>query len=211
MSFWFTALNLARYTLCLCEWPAHLITSSTSKLMFSPSLSQSIQSTRPWMPLASDCRCFTTPFFVGFFTIGALKSSAGSTESQLWYSLPKSTENTCPTTDVTRCRILSFLPSLAWPGKGRCVVVKLCVGHIPLFSILDDPCDNALAMEAAMDGFSATCKIIPFWTGVNTAKGFSLLLGFCRKPCAAFSVLLCFPGCSLFFCVVFGAFFCAFF
>jgi len=102
MSTFAMALNLARNTcwpaVCrILEWQ-HVI---TSKQMFSPSRSQSSQSTRYSTPTASSCRCLTMWPFSAFLVTGAEKSEAGSTVSQFWYACGKSMENTCPTTDVT--------------------------------------------------------------------------------------------------------------
>ena len=48
--------------------------SRTSKLIFSPSLSQSIHRTMKSDPFAISCKCFTTLPLHGFFTKGAWKS-----------------------------------------------------------------------------------------------------------------------------------------
>ena len=120
-----TALNLARYTLDQLSSLLMLKQVKTSKFIFSPSLSQSIQRTRKSQSFQHVCRCFKRLPFVGFFTVGAEKSSSGDVVSQDWKEDGKSTLYTCPATLVTTWWVLVDF-GLGW--KGRLAVVNVCVG-----------------------------------------------------------------------------------
>lgn len=93
--------------------------SITSKQIFSPSLSQSNQSTRKSTPFATVCKWWVKCIF-GFdsdFTVFASNNFKGSISQEL-YSFVKSSPYTCPVTDVKwySAGSLRKLPFQEWTG-----------------------------------------------------------------------------------------------